>query len=258
MKRVLTAILLIPAATWVVFWGHPFLFIALAALVATGCFVEFARITAAHGAPVNMLFGIVAGLPLVFLPSYEPVLLVLPVLLAMAWQLRSGENRSVLLSAAALSLALVYCFGPWRAARELRVMGPYWLFYAMALNWIGDTAAFFVGSRIGKHKLAPSISPAKSWEGLAASVIASMIFGVAFLGRFAPERSIFEVCALSAVANIAGQIGDLCESAMKRGAGIKDSGSFLPGHGGWLDRLDSSLFAMPVVYAWLARNTLLQ
>lgn len=256
MKRFITAALLIPAVVMLVFQGHPFLFIFLVALVATFCFHEFSRLAAEGGAYVNFPLGFLAGNLLIWMPSYDPVFLLLPLLVAMAWNLRNGDVTSVLPKTATLALAVVYCFGPWRCARELRVMGPHWLLFALALNWVGDIAAFYAGSFLGRRKLAPGVSPAKTWEGAVASAVASVGFGVIFLARFAPERHLLEVAALSAVANVAGQIGDLSESALKRGAGVKDSGTLLPGHGGWLDRLDSSLFSMPVVYFWLSRSAI--
>jgi phosphatidate cytidylyltransferase len=96
------------------------------------------------------------------------------------------------------------------------------------------------------------ISPAKTWEGAVGAVVFSVIYGVVFLGWALPSVPWWHVALLSLGANIAGQLGDLVESAMKRGAGVKDSGSMLPGHGGWLDRLDSSLFSMPTVAFYLS------
>jgi phosphatidate cytidylyltransferase len=118
------------------------------------------------------------------------------------------------------------------------------------LNWVGDSAAYYVGRKLGRHKLAPRISPGKSWEGSIASVAASIVFAVVYLTRLIPSVEIWQAVLLGGVGNIAGQIGDLAESALKRGAGVKDSGTMLPGHGGWLDRVDSILFAMPVI-CWL-------
>ena len=108
--------------------------------------------------------------------------------------------------------------------------------------------AFYVGRAIGTHKLAPSISPGKSWEGAIASAVAAGFYGIFFLRFLLPEVPLPAAALLAVAGNAAGQIGDLAESALKRGAGVKDSGTTLPGHGGWLDRLDSSLFSMPVVH----------
>jgi len=96
--------------------------------------------------------------------------------------------------------------------------------------------------------MAPRVSPGKSWEGAAASLIAAAGFGVWLLRWSIPEVSLGMAAFLAVAGNAAGQMGDLAESALKRGAGVKDSGTLLPGHGGWLDRLDSSLFSMPAVH----------
>jgi phosphatidate cytidylyltransferase len=93
------------------------------------------------------------------------------------------------------------------------------------------------------------VSPAKTWEGAVGSVAGGLLAGAVYAHYLIPSAPLFEVLLLAAAGNIAGQVGDLCESAMKRGAGVKDSGTTLPGHGGWLDRIDSSLFSIPVVYA---------
>jgi phosphatidate cytidylyltransferase len=121
----------------------------------------------------------------------------------------------------------------------------------MLLSWAGDTAALWVGRPFGMHKMAPRVSPGKSWEGAAGSVAGSMLVGGVYAHYLIPQASVVQALGLAAAGNIAGQLGDLCESALKRGAGMKDSGTRLPGHGGWLDRLDSSLFSVPVVYALL-------
>jgi phosphatidate cytidylyltransferase len=222
------------------------------------CFHEYARISSAHDFRVAEPLGHLTGLALVLLPGYDPVLLTLPAAVALILALRGGDLARVLPQSAALVLGVVYCFGPWRCAIHLRNIAPYWLFFALALNWAGDIAAYYVGSRFGRSKLAANISPGKTREGFAASLAASLVFGVLFLRHFAPDRRWDEAVALTVITNIAGQLGDLAESAMKRGAGVKDSGSLLPGHGGWLDRLDSSLFSIPVVYVWLTRLSLFQ
>jgi phosphatidate cytidylyltransferase len=147
-------------------------------------------------------------------------------------------------------LGLLYVFGSWRCAVELRAISPWWLLFAAAVNWVGDSAAYYVGKNFGRHKLSPRISPGKTWEGTAGSLVVSGIAGVTFLHFMFPHVPAWEAVLLCAAANAAGQVGDLCESAIKRGAGVKDSSNLLPGHGGWLDRVDSSLFSIPLVY-WL-------
>jgi phosphatidate cytidylyltransferase len=127
--------------------------------------------------------------------------------------------------------------------------GSVLLLFALVITWVGDSAAYFAGKSIGKHPLAPHLSPKKTWEGTVASFLGSLI--VAFLfARFmiVPLRHLL---AMAALGNVAGQVGDLLESAYKRSAGVKDSGGLLPGHGGILDRIDALILAIPVVwYYW--------
>jgi phosphatidate cytidylyltransferase len=128
--------------------------------------------------------------------------------------------------------------------------GPALLLFAMVIIWVGDTAAYFVGRSFGKYKLAPHLSPNKTWEGTAASFFGSLLVAVVFT-RFMTV-SLPHLLGMAAVGNVAGQVGDLLESAYKRSAGIKDSGSILPGHGGVLDRIDALILAIPVVwYYWI-------
>jgi phosphatidate cytidylyltransferase len=148
-------------------------------------------------------------------------------------------------------LGILYTFIAWRFAFHLRQASPFWLLFALSINWVGDVAAYYVGRAVGRHKLAPRISPGKSWEGAIASMIAAVLFGQVFPLFAGLSISLTSMALLSALSNAAGQLGDLAESALKRGAGLKDSGTLLPGHGGFLDRLDSSLFTLPVVYYWL-------
>jgi len=147
--------------------------------------------------------------------------------------------------------------------------GALYLLYLMLLVWCGDIAAYYVGRAIGKHKLAPRVSPGKSWEGAIASVVGAIIVGILLFnfsapiaatlrsihllapndlaGSGPPSRMPLWLIVLFAICvNVAAQLGDLVESALKRGAGIKDSGRLLPGHGGVLDRIDALLFALPV------------
>ncbi|MCC6588597.1 MAG: phosphatidate cytidylyltransferase [Bryobacterales bacterium] len=257
MKRVLTALVLAPIIIYAIFWGPPIVFVGVTTLIACFCFYEFAGIAGAHGVRVFTPIGLVAGALVVTLPQVDLALLAVPALATLALALRGAQLAAVLPQAGALTLGLLYSVVPWRCAVALRGISPHWLMFALAINWIGDAAAFYAGSRWGKHKLAPRVSPGKSWEGALASVIGSAAFGVAYAHWFAPDRGWLELILLSVAANVAGQVGDLCESALKRGGGLKDSGTLLPGHGGWLDRVDSSLFSLPVVYIWLSRQIIL-
>jgi phosphatidate cytidylyltransferase len=138
---------------------------------------------------------------------------------------------------------------------QIPVTGPRWVLFALVLVWAGDMAAFFIGKAFGRTKLAPLLSPKKTWEGAAANVAASLLVGYLF-AQWLPV-TIAQMLVLATLASIAGQCGDLMESAWKRGAQVKDSSGLLPGHGGMLDRIDSLIFATPVVWYyvdWLLRN----
>lgn len=248
MKRIVTALVLIPLVVWLVLAAPYWLFAIALAAVGVFALREFDHIAAAQGIPAAGWPGIAAGLLLLFTP--EPFLaLILIALIAMTLALRSPNLSSALPGAAAFLLGVVYIFGAWRCASDLRGINPHWLMVALLISWAGDTAALYVGKSIGRHKLAPRISPGKTWEGSIGSVAGAAIAAAVYGHYLIPGEELDWVLATAAVANIAGQIGDLCESALKRGADIKDSGSMLPGHGGWLDRVDSSLFTVPVVYA---------
>jgi len=248
MKRVVTALVLIPTFVYIILWAPYWAFLAAVVGVSTLCFREFADLAALHGLAKPRIFGYIAGILILLLPWKDVAVVLLLAMIAMSLALRLPDLTKALPSAAALLLGILYTFGSLRCAIDLRSIDPYWLFFALSLNWVGDIAALYVGKLIGRHKLAPEVSPAKTWEGSAGSVAASMIYAALYFPRLLPRVPLAEALALTAVANIAGQLGDLVESAMKRGAGVKDSGTLLPGHGGWLDRVDSGLFALPVVY----------
>ena len=252
MKRVLTALVLVPIVTWLCLWAPQLVLLAATALVATLCFREYRRLAAAHGMAVPGPLGYAAGLIVLLVPTVHISLLFLALVFTVVLALRAGDLKSVLLSGAGLVFGLVYVYGAWRCGVELRVISPHMLLYALSINWIGDVAAYVTGSTLGRHKLASRVSPGKTWEGFFGSLFATMLYGMAFLYYFQPSMPLYFSAALSAVANVGGQMGDLAESAMKRGAGMKDSGTMLPGHGGWLDRVDSSLFTLPIVYFLLA------
>ncbi|MFZ4628850.1 MAG: phosphatidate cytidylyltransferase, partial [Blastocatellia bacterium] len=112
----------------------------------------------------------------------------------------------------------------------------------------GDTGAYYTGRTLGRHKLAPRISPGKTWEGVAGGLLGNLVAVVVSRGTFFPELPLWEALPLALLMGGLGVTGDLCESMIKRGARAKDAGGLLPGHGGLLDRFDSLLFNAPVLY----------
>ena len=250
MKRILTALVLVPTISYLVLWAPRIAFIAALAVVGGLAFREFATIAGGHGFLVNPWIGTAWGIGLLLLPDEHSALLLLLMVAfgAMIAALRLDDLRLALPTASAMLLGVCYIFGSWWCASRLRDIDPWLLFFALALNWVGDTAAMYVGKAWGRHKMSPVVSPGKTWEGAAASAVGAVALGFAIFSNAGPRMPWWTIVALSVMGNAAGQLGDLSESAMKRGAGMKDSGTSLPGHGGWLDRIDSSLFAVPVVY----------
>jgi phosphatidate cytidylyltransferase len=127
--------------------------------------------------------------------------------------------------------------------------GPKILLFALVITWAADTTAYFVGRAVGNHPLAPHISPKKTWEGSIGSMFGSLAVAYAF--SFWIKIPVPHLLAMAVLGNIAGQMGDLLESAYKRSAGVKDSGSLLPGHGGILDRIDALILCFPVIWYYL-------
>ena len=255
MKRVLTAAALIPIIVYVVlkapYWG----FFAVLAAVALLCYHEYDGIAESYGFGAPGPIGYGAGMAiLLWNGDVWPIILAVA-LIAFALSMRASDLAHALPRSALLVMGIVYIFGAWKCAIPLHEMNQHWLMYALIVNWSGDIGAYYVGRSFGKHRLAQRVSPKKSWEGAAASIVAAVLIAGAYLVYFVPDVGIAEAVLTTALANAAGQLGDLCESAMKRGAGVKDSGSILPGHGGILDRVDSTLFSLPVILAFAVLRT---
>jgi phosphatidate cytidylyltransferase len=251
MKRVLTAALLVPLVVYTVIWANVWVFLAVVSLVAVLSYREYDTIAAAYGFGAPGVLGYGGGLLLLLVPAHAGMAMVAIALVALVLALRSAELAHALPRTSLLVLGVVYIFGCWRCAIVLHGYGVHWLMYALLVSWTGDAGAYYIGMAFGRHRMADRISPKKSWEGAAASVATSVLLAGAYLVYFVPGVSVARAVLLTALANMAGQLGDLVESAMKRGAGVKDSGGLLPGHGGFLDRVDSALFVMPVIAGWL-------
>lgn len=163
----------------------------------------------------------------------------------------AGEPRDLPVTMVFVAFAPAYIAIPSVAVYGLHRMDAWWCFMLIAILAFGDSFAWLFGSLWGKHKLAPSVSPKKSWEGAAAGLIGSLI-PIGILSWVVFDRIDPVLMAVAAAAAAVGQVGDLVESVFKRGAGVKDSGGLLPGHGGILDRVDAFLLASPVLYGGLS------
>src|SRR5262249_3510254 len=186
MKRVLTALVLIPIVVWGGLFADQWIFLGVVAAVACLCYREYDVIAGSFGFGCPGIIGYGAGLCLLVWWDVPWMLIVGLAIVALVLGMRSADLSHSLPRAAFLVMGVVYIFGCWKCARPIREVNPHWLLYGLALNWIGDTGAYIFGRLLGKHKLAPQISPNKSWEGAVASVIFSVGFGVAYLTRFVP------------------------------------------------------------------------
>ncbi len=251
MKRVVTAITLIPVVVYVVLWANSHVFLAVLVVVTCLCYREYDSIAGNYGYGTPGPMGYAAGL-LLLAPLPEAWLFLTAVaLLALVLAMRDEDLRTSLPRAALRVMGVLYVFGTWKCAIPLRERNPHWLMFALLVNWAGDIGAYYVGRALGRHQLAERVSPKKTWEGAAGSLLASSLIAGGYLIWLVGGLTIPQVLAVTLTSNAAGQLGDLAESAMKRGANVKDSGTLLPGHGGMLDRVDSTLFTLPVVYAYL-------
>ncbi len=257
MKRVITAAVLIPLVLLLLLKGSFLLLVLAAALVAELAAWEYLSIADVQGSRRAL---VLAGIAVLFAAAFRSPNLILPVIglcslvILVVCSFRSPLER-VLPEAAFSVFGLLYC-GLTMATLPLiwaQQDGPSLLTFLFCVVWIGDTAALYVGRNLGRHKLAPRISPNKTWEGTGASLAGSLLIAAALVGFAGVDTLHFagpmiRWLLLAAVLNLFAQVGDLVESAIKRGAGVKDSGVMLPGHGGILDRIDALLLAAPALW----------
>ncbi|MFC6646966.1 phosphatidate cytidylyltransferase [Granulicella cerasi] len=274
MKRILTAIVLIAIVVSLVLLGKLWMITLLAGAIAVLAALEYRTISAAMKSPVPMWWTI-GAIALFFLavflrPQDTITAVVFSTLVLFAWNaLATGVDR-VLGETASGVLLLVYIAYPLTLLPQIWSLenGTALLLFLFLCVWCGDIAALYVGKNFGKRKLAPTLSPNKTWEGAIASVVAAVGFGMALIAlgnwlstngsgytRLHTSAPWWEYVLLAILLNIAAQFGDLLESALKRGAGVKDSGTLLPGHGGVLDRIDALLLAAPVLwFVWVVKE----
>jgi phosphatidate cytidylyltransferase len=295
LKRILTAVVLIPIVLLLVLWAP----IPVVALVGAGVAVlavqELLKLAEGYGIRpfygATYVFVVLLFVLLAANPGDKPLsstaffagTAALAASAAPFAFLVLGMRREDLRGAFPAALASAFAFGyvalPLGFLVQLREQwqGAFLVLYLLLLVWAGDIFAYFVGRSLGRHLMAPRISPKKTWEGAFAGLLASMVVGWLLYnyattisstllnahlieardGIFALQKpSPWLVLLLSAAINVAAQLGDLVESLIKRGAGVKDSGTILPGHGGMLDRIDALLFAAPVLWYYAAWRVL--
>ncbi|SMC06573.1 phosphatidate cytidylyltransferase [Sulfobacillus thermosulfidooxidans DSM 9293] len=247
--RILTATFGIPVIILLVYLGGWFLVAGVAILAAIGV-VEIHRMFHSRGIvfyPWLAILWIWSLLTAVGLGKPLMSVLVLGVAIVAIVALLSSPQESlqgaVTTTWVALYVGLFFAFLP--LIREM-VHGQFLAYTFFAVIWTTDTMAFFVGRRFGKHKLMPRVSPGKTWEGTVGGTIGGTV--VAIGAFYLMHAHMVDGLIFGLVISVMGQIGDLLESAIKRYSGVKDSGGLLPGHGGVLDRFDSSLLTLPIAY----------
>ncbi|MFY9951509.1 MAG: phosphatidate cytidylyltransferase [Candidatus Sulfotelmatobacter sp.] len=288
LKRIATALVLIPIVLLLVLRAPVPIVAVVAGAVALITVQEFLKLTESYNVqPLRIPTYIFVGLFFLLLAASSsgesPQLSGLKFVLGMGFAcaispfvfltiaMRRSQMSEAYPAAAASAFAFAYIALPMGMLVQLRQQwaGAFWILYLLLVVWAGDIFAYFVGRLLGRHLMAPRISPKKTWEGAAASLAASLGIGVLLFdyslqisssllrvglierrdGLFGLEKpEMWPIVLLTVALNIAAQLGDLVESLIKRGAGVKDSGAILPGHGGMLDRIDALLFAAPVLW----------
>jgi len=261
MARILSALVLIPAAILAVIYAPPVLFLIGIGLIGTACLYEYFGLMRAMGIHVQPLFGHLAFwvLLIAFRQGRFPAVTLLALVLIAAflsalWRRRTVRERALALMAEVLGIFYFVLFLfpaiPIRYDFGVRI-GMQWTLLLLVAVWAGDTFALLAGKAFGKHLLASVLSPKKTYEGAVAGLLGGVAAAVAVRYLFLPDLPVRHVIIVSFLLGIFGQLGDLAESLLKRAAEIKDSSHLIPGHGGALDRMDSLLFAIPVLYFYL-------
>jgi phosphatidate cytidylyltransferase len=258
LKRLISALCILPPLALIVRFGSSFHFLLLITFVVGLGLVEFYRILSTKGFPCWGWLGVICGgvLPVAFYVGgmANQGAVAATVLLAFIVGLFTRQELVISVQSVAFTLLGVFYVGwlfSYVLLLRLLIDGPYYVFYIFGVVWLGDAAALIVGTLIGRHKLAPSISPRKTIEGafggLLGSLCGATLGGLLLLGHF----SLIQCLAVGCMLAVLGQLGDLSESLLKRSAGVKDSGVLIPGHGGILDKVDGILFGAPALYYYV-------
>ncbi|MBF0153131.1 MAG: CDP-archaeol synthase [Magnetococcales bacterium] len=262
--RIASALVLAPLTLALLFYGTPWQLALFLSLLVVGLLYEWHRFRPPL-VPADFVLSVGLGWLLVA-AQYSGHAIWIPALLTGGMAafigtatLRFSPQNRVLDRTGFLFLGLVYCAMPPVLLLQIyaSVDGPAFLGVLLLVVWGTDIGAFFVGRALGKKKLAPHLSPGKTWAGFYGGLGAGLLVGWVAAISFSLALGSWHAMALGVLLSVAGQLGDLVESMVKREAGIKDSGSLIPGHGGLLDRLDSLLFSAPVLGLYLFGVSLL-
>jgi phosphatidate cytidylyltransferase len=256
--RELTAAVASPIAIWIVGWSHPYVYDATLALIAALALYELLDLGEKKGYRLPKTLCIAVMLFIIAAFILEPISVEMGVFLALlvipaSYVLTSRDLDDALPSSGIAVMATLYVgmlAGSMIRLRQDFPDGPKLVFFLLLVVWMGDTGAYYVGRSLGKHRLSPRISPKKTIEGLAGGVATSIITAIVIHFTFFPKFPLLHAAIAGAVLSLAGVVGDLAESMWKRSAAVKDSGTLIPGHGGFLDRFDSIFFTAPMLYVY--------
>ena len=254
--REITAFVAAPAIIWLIGWGHEYVFDAVIAIVAVLAMYEFLDLGRHKGYDIPIPLCIVIMLIIIaaFILdglSVEFGMFAALLLIPASYVFGKRPLEDSLPSSAIALLGTTYVgllSGSLIRLRHDFPEGSKLVYFLLLVVWLGDSGAYYVGKTFGKHKLSPLISPKKTVEGLLGGVAASVITAVVIHYTFFDKFPLHHAIIAGVILSIAGVIGDLAESMWKRSADVKDSGTLLPGHGGFLDRFDSILFTAPILY----------
>jgi phosphatidate cytidylyltransferase len=258
LKRLASAVVLLPIFLLIVVKAPAALFNALVVAASAAGLWELVRMLEHAGRPVDRGLALVAGtavtaafaasrlLEPLALPTFTLVLAVVAVLAAPVWRGRPDAERAANTLFAVMYVGWLLGFGI--LLHHTSPVGDQLVLLVVGVTWVGETAAYLVGSTLGRHKLAPVVSPGKTVEGGVAQVVASVAAGGALAAWLLPACGWLFGVGAGVLLGVVGQFGDLAESVIKRSAGTKDTGALIPGHGGVLDRIDSLLFNFPAFY----------
>jgi len=262
VRRLLSTLILLPLFVWMVAAGPVWVFGAVMVLAGALGQWEFTGMFERAGVRTFRLLGLVGGSLVTAsfaLPVSERVTLTAVLLALLAVGLLRPPADRPAWEPVAVTLFGV-CYVNWLRGytfwlRDLEG-GREWILLRVGVTWLGETAAYLVGSTVGRHKLAPAISPRKTVEGALAQLVMSVLAALGARATFFPALSLESAVVVGLLLGVLGQAGDLLESGIKRSVGTKDTGRLIPGHGGMLDRVDSLLVNTPVLfyYATYARS----
>jgi phosphatidate cytidylyltransferase len=257
-SREITAAIASPLVIWLIGWSHEYVFDAVIALVAILAMVEFIDLGRHKGydIPLPLCIVIVAIIMAAFILedlSVELGVFAALLLIPASYVFSRKPLEDSLPSSAVAVLATTYVGMLTGSLIRLRNDFPEgWklVFFLLLVVWLGDSGAYYFGKSFGKHKLSPRISPKKTVEGLIGGIVTSIVTAIVIHFTFFRSFPLQHAILAGVLLSFAGVVGDLAESMWKRSADVKDSGTLLPGHGGFLDRFDSILFTAPILYCY--------